>query len=671
MSESRHNGWHYMRPLRRGSVPRRIIVCDTETYRQEADQCPGETTLRLRLACLNVYAWEDGRYDITKSYVVHTWRDFWHTVSISCRRACPTWLFAHNLGFDLTVTHFWEVLESGWFDLTNERLATKKTGAGDSEEVDTDHGLTVLTDPPVIISGWIDGQKLVMVDWFNYCRQSLEEIAKSLGKMKLPIPAEEQDDDDWEMYCRNDVAILAKSVIGTIEKWHCEIDAPWGYTGPSLAMSAFRRRYLKDRQVLIHRDEKTLELERLSYYGGEIITGYRGVVIDDGGVEDERGNVNEWGEADRSGTVYCLDTNSLYPYVMSTEHLPCKLEGTVYKNDLSYLYGLWPHVQYCAMVRIKSAINTYPVRVDKSTLMPLLPGDYSFNGSFDRTQGRVVYAYGNYWTVLCGRELFQALEQGDIEDVKFATKYSCEPFLKEFADEFYRRRISSNENGDRASAVFYKLILTSLHGKFGQTAGGWEESEACCPPLLWGQWVETTVPGGPVHTRRSLGGRVQKLEAKREHPSSVPIVSASIASAGRWIMSIRRRLLAGDGVYYGDTDSIHTSEAGYRRLQDDGFIDQTEVGKMRLVKVGKYARYVGQKYYKVDADWVHAGIGRTARNVATDVFSFPMFTGVADAIKTNPPGEVQVKEIQKRIAKIPLSGRLLPDGTVVPHEIRD
>lgn len=663
--------WHFLRPLKAGGCPKRIIVFDTETFCQEADQNPAHKELRFRIACMSVWVKIKVGYKCIRRHAVYSTQQFWQVIAFESSKRCTTWIIAHNLGFDLTTVHFWDELEHGRFDVTHSEVEVIDEYQTSGKTVIEDKGFMVLTDPPTIINGWIGDNHVVMVDWFNYFRQSLAEIGESLGIAKLPIPADDSLDCHWFEYCERDVKILERSVIETITTWEREVGAPWAFTGPSLAMNAIRRKYLNEKQVLVHRDYAALECERLAYYGGEVVNGYIGSIIDDGGPDNGDTYTGDAGYPERSGRVYCLDTNSLYPWVMSETYLPCRMSKEVSGATPFAICLGWPSLQYCAVVRICCDDRTYPVRVDQATLAPILPERYACDGSFSRNSGRVVHATGSYWTCLCGSELFEAADNGDIAEIGRCWQYHCEPFLEDFANEFYRRRVEQMAKGDKAGSIFYKLLLNSSHGKWGQTSGGWVDYELDCPAKLWGQWIEVGAYTGQVYTYRSLGGRVQRQQARGEHRNSMPIISAAIASAGRARMQGVRRKLGGNGFYYQDTDSIHCNEECYRVLADSGEIDPTRLGSLRLVKIGQYAVYIGQKCYKIGSEWTHPGIGKKAKEIEPGVFQFTKFDGIASTIQSNPPGNVLVRDVRQVMRSAVVSGQVLSNGNVIPHAVYD
>src|SRR5271166_5416939 len=130
-------------------MPRRIVVFDTETYTQSGDENPGCVQCKFRCACLSLWTVNKGVYRRKRTWHVDSIAAFWTVLQTITSERETTWIIAHNIGFDLTVLHFWDLFERGIFDTTNQPAETVETDDGNEEVVKDEKGFVVLSDPPV------------------------------------------------------------------------------------------------------------------------------------------------------------------------------------------------------------------------------------------------------------------------------------------------------------------------------------------------------------------------------------------------------------------------------------------------------------------------------------------------------------------------------------------
>lgn len=661
--------WRFLTTLKSDRVPRSLIFLDTETLTALAENRRSKKACVFSLGCICSLRWEGGKPTRLRWEDARTTDEFWEKFTSLIRGRETNWVFAHNLGFDLTVLKFWERVENGDFTW---QVREYKDGdqEGDQEEEFVDkRGYIVISDPPTILKGWWQGKPVVMVDWLNYMRQPLAVLGESIGLPKLPIPQVCDPHSKWLEYCYRDVDILRRSVCRTIGLWESEKCGPWAPTAAGLASNYFRRRSLKEREIEIHNNEMALGYERWSYYGGQVLNGWIGEVIDDNGPDGQVSEFQHGGMYLRCGRVYVCDVNSLYPHVMASDLMPARL--STYQRSSEFTDVLFKHRDLVgiAYVRINSEWADYPVRVDPVTFEPLLRGDQEPD-KVDVPRGtRTLYARGRFWTVLAGAELTQAMRAGHVDEVRGGFLYYGTTCFRKAVNELWQRKQAADKAGNKMDRKFWKLVLNSIYGKFGQKGDKWIDRPDIAPKCLWGQWASLNYDTKESMLLRSIGGWTQQLVRETDSPNSCPAIAACITAGGRARMRELRSIAGLSQVYYQDTDSLHLTRKGYDELLEADEIAQDEIGKLKLEKVARSAFYFGQKQYKLDGNWTMPGITGKAIWKGGMTWQQDEFARLATIIASTPPIAVPITERRLSFGKLELTGEYKIPGFVLPYRI--
>lgn len=224
--------------------PRRLITFDTETRWRDVN---GRTvhSLRLWVARCRELVTVDGQLagQFTASGTTCAGLAEW--IDKRALRDHSTWVFAHNLHFDLAVSDLIVQLCRRGYSLT-------------------DHALTNTTVWARLHRG---NHRLVIADSHSWLGLKLDAIAKLLGTRKLRLPDNDDSDAAWLARCERDVDVLETAMLQLIEWWRESSLGPWGVTGTACGWSAARR--LSPRSmVLIDPDPKRRALERRAISGG-------------------------------------------------------------------------------------------------------------------------------------------------------------------------------------------------------------------------------------------------------------------------------------------------------------------------------------------------------------------------------------------------------------------
>ena len=658
--------WTYLAPLKGESVPRNVVFFDTETWPEAEKPEPVVTKHVFRLACASRGRWEKGGLQKQKSERFNHWDLLWTWLLLQCRPRETTWIFAHNLGFDLTVSNFWMFVEK------------QRINIGQGQDVDRmgEHTVPVktrkvkpycvLSDPPTVIHGVWNERSFYLVDSFNYFKSSLADMALSVGMTKLPMPDYAALESEWFRYCENDVAVLQAAVCRLIQWWEIGKYGPWGPTAASLAWNAFRRKFLPEREILCHGHTEVLALERHSYYGGQVVTPFIGSVGEPVDRGEEGHYVDDNGRPACFGPVHVLDVTSLYPYILANFPMPGRLKSTGGNVSMSEVNDMITEYPIVARVRISSVDEDFPCHVEPDSGVPVLNPDKRCVDRSPYLPMQTVFARGHFDTVLCGPELVRAMDTGCVDKIVCYACYEPTWCIAEYVGYFWGERILARGMGDKAWEGFVKMLLNSLSGKFGQRRGLWEKAKGAIAPVPWGPWVQHSADTGQSVTMRSIGWLPQQQTERGETSVSTPIISAYICSAAREVMRSYRSLAGARQVYYQDTDSIHCTTLGFNRLVDSGFVMPFEMGMLRHVYQAARALYCGPKHYRLDGTWTIGGIRASARLTADGAWIQSEWQRLPDVISKRPDGAVRVTEKTHFLRSSHPTGEMRPDGWVYP-----
>lgn len=156
-----------------------------------------------------------------------------------------TWLYAHNLGFDLTTSRLIDHLHRlGWTMGRWDFAGRNVTGSMRKRS-----------------------KRIRLADSTSILPHPLAHIGNTLGRHKLPMPTPEASEEDWLEYCTQDVLILADAILTLMDWWDTEKLGHWTASGPGLGWNAMRHKG-PPRMFLINHDHGSAEDDRKAVRGG-------------------------------------------------------------------------------------------------------------------------------------------------------------------------------------------------------------------------------------------------------------------------------------------------------------------------------------------------------------------------------------------------------------------
>lgn len=606
-------------------MPAAIVLLDTETQETDVDYDPARKRLVLFFGKARYIRLRKGRFcncdEITFTKAV----DFWKWLLPYLHRKTSTWLFAHNLAFDLTIVDFWQLLEAGILTFANP-LRKVKTDEFGTEPARPAKALFVDGDPPSIIGTYSsNGGNLVCVDSLNYFGMSLADLGTLVSLPKLDTPSPQATDSVWHRYCGRDIDILDNAVRRLIEFTKQNNYGRFRWTAASLAMAAYRHR-LGDTRINFERPEAVQQLERQAYYGGRV------ELLKTGNVDCE---------------VFELDVASMYPSVMIDNWFPYALQDTWETNQGAYDARTDPRLFTAAEVLVQSETTSYPFRCRDGTY----------------------YCRGSFWTTLCGAELRDAFRSGHIRSVARWARYRMHRLFTEYITHFWSERAKYAASGQRLEEYLCKQMLNSLYGKFGQQSPRWEDCHCDLEPWAWGRRIIRRADTGENIVYRSIAGHVQKQTAAGEHKQSFAAIAAWVTAYARQRMRRLVEIAGARNVFYVVNDALYVNKAGILNLRLAGEVQDGELGKLRAKRYGKDAHFWAANNYRIGNERVLSGVHKKAEHIGGTTYRETVFQRMGDIIADRPQSSVETRMQFKVLVNKVKRSHVDADGWTFPITI--
>lgn len=477
----------------------------------------------------------------------------------------------------------------------------------------------ILGDPPNYVR-WKKGDRtLKMLDTTNYWKMTLKKLGEKVGLEKYDLPPDWHDVEASDRYCRRDVEI----VLAAVQQWIAYLkEHDFGGLSISLAQQAWRaytHRFMTH-PIYIDNNVEALALSRSAYYGGRTEAWTVGTFVHD---------------------VTCLDVNSMYPYVMRTYEYPTRLHGRYSRISRDELIKWVDRYAITANCTLRTDRPFYPLRSDRGLLFPI----------------------GTFTTVLSTPEISAALEADELVECHAACIYSKAPIFQTYIDEMYALRQQYIIAKDEAGKTFTKDLQNHLYGKFGQRAGN-EVIVGDCDPKLFRVETEIDAETGKRYRWRYIGGRILLREDSGESRESHPAIAAHVTAYARCRLWYLAETAGIENVHYMDTDSLHVSQEGRRRLA--AYCDPSQLGALKVEKEIDTAVYYGPKDYELDGKRVIKGVRSNATELDVGVFSQSQWVSLKGATVAEHRGAPLVRQIEKRFTRQYKKGTVQSNNRVSP-----
>ena len=446
-----------------------------------------------------------------------------------CYKSQTLYVFAHNIFYDTKLSRVIELL-------------VKNHGY----EIDR----VYLTHSDTTIIRLKKGNKrMVFIDTLNYFKCPLRELGKVVGCEKMEIDIFNASEKELFEYCKRDVEIIKKAILRLCEFLEKNDLGSFGWTVSSIAFKVFRHKFMKHK-ICIHHNKEVQELEKNAYYGGR---------------------VEVYVVGKRLQNVYKLDVNSMYPYVMKKYRYPTKLVK---------------YVKECSIDELKRRIKNGFLAIGRFVVETNEPV-YPF-----RHKGKLYFPVNRFETYLSTPEIEYALKKGHIKEVKEVAFYGGDYIFKDFVNTLYNERLNAKKDNRIADVTFFKYLLNSLYGKFGQRER--EILYELKTDDIQYYCQDSKLNGIPID---EIGFYNKVFYVNKEEKFSFNSFCAIAVHVTAYARMYLYKLIKKAGiknVYYVDTDSLFVNEEGYKRLSK--YLDNYELGKLKLEDIGELIAYNVKNY---------------------------------------------------------------------------
>lgn len=556
-----------------------------------------------------------------------------------------TWLYTHNVVFDLSVTNLVFYLgQLGW------ELSSRFAVGGESMWCILHKGAreTVRADRP-----GPDGKPAKRVKWLHTLTIAdsaslfpgpLAQLAQYVGVEKPVVDFETATDAEIAARCHADTEILKRAVLQMMDWWDANDLGHWTVTGPGQAWQTYKRT-LGPRQVVIDHDPAILELERAAVYGG------RRDVFRVGPLPPGR-----YGE---------IDYTAAYPTIAAEYPLPARAACEV--NDYHRAQAMKGRVSpgMLAEVTICTPRPRWPVRIG----------------------GRVFYPTGRFRTTLAAPDIQAAADAHCLEAVHEGWLFTLTSHLRDWA-----RLVLSWVNDKTGKIpgvvkIWAKAASRFAIGKYAQK--GWRTERYYGPPCE-GWQIEQCADGwtGTKGVMTGVNGEWWLSWADQRGEHERPAVLAFIESHTRRRLGDIIESPYGPAVFQCDTDGVMVSHTLLAQLAEtmgqkwhNGRPVPRSTGDvieywndlsypLIMREKAQHARVVihGAQQVVLDGKLRAAGVPRGAWKTDEQTYMARLWPGLSWQSRHAPPGGYARPVQPYRIKGSYAAAWALQDGTVRPVE---
>lgn len=398
-----------------------------------------------------------------------------------------TWLYAHNVTFDLVSCSLAEYLAAlGW------ELSSRHALSGAAPWLILHKGRQVA--PEVKATRTKPGRParvkwqhtLTIVDSFSLFPVGIDQLSAFCSVTKPPLPAQDDDPAVWLARCTADVTILSESVLGLMDWWDERDLGKWSLSGAACGWNSYRHK-IGPKDVVIDPDPDILLWEHQALYGG-------------------RRDVFRCGDLP-TGRYAEIDFTAAYPTIAATQPLPCKrmgpLTATIAKAVLD---GRCPY-GIVAEVEIVTEQPRYPLR----------------------SLGRVFYPVGQFRTVMAGPEIIDAHQRGCLVEVGKGYFYAMSGHMQTWANWVLGLQRGGEDAESGPVRIWAKAASRSVCGKWAQR--GWSTQPIPGPPGPGWSYEDAWVAGSDARVSVcGLAGQHYLSMADQESEHEFPAILAYIES---------------------------------------------------------------------------------------------------------------------------------------------
>ena len=471
-----------------------------------------------------------------------------------------------------------------------------------------------------------DSRKVVFLSTQNFMGLSVEKMGKLLGIPKYEVDFKTATDEQLKQHCKVDVIII-KTMF---ERWldytqRCNM-GKFRNTRSSQALTAFRSKFMSHK-IYIHSNENTIKLERDSYFGGRTECYYKGTI--------------------KNRTIYKLDINSQYPYVMSNYQYPVRL---LWSGKCSSIKRLAEHLKkYAVTARVYIGLE-----------QPIVP---------KRIDGHTCFPIGEFDCVVSTETLKRLLKSNSILKVGEIAVYDTASIFRDYMSFFGKEKEQFSKQEDTFGREMAKYFMNCLYGKWGQHKETVVYVEESNPYIVK---TETTVNLDTGYRGRivTYGGLTTFYEDRGEiGTNSFVAIAAHVTENARFLLWDYMVIAGRKNVFYCDTDSLFVNVTGYRKLKKH--IHPNKIGKLKIEATTRKCIIQGNKDYIFGTEVKCKGIRKDAKELNPRQYKQHYFPTLAGFLREPIVEGYTVKTIVKVLTGEYTKGIVLNTGYIIPFTITE
>lgn len=599
--------------------PRHLFAFDTETRNEPINE--EETRLVWKLGTAIYYDRKDHTTNTLKTTNANELVVF---LLDSVPKRGTLWVYAHNIYFDFKVAGLHTALPEHGYKLEWFYFSA---GGGNA-----------------IIVFKRGTQKIKLINTFNYYPLKLAKIGKIIGLDKWNVDFETSDTTTLMNYCFRDCEIVMEAMKLFHNTMETHLGVCASLTAGSTAYSAWRNTQ-GGSWVNFHDDSTLTAWERMAYKGGRTECFRLGAL---------------------PGRWHCLDINSMYPFIMSTTPIPCRIvKAFGIKNQYESIQGAGWWRKLSRFVVHDDEGFTLRRDGSRAGIMAdcLLRVDQPAIGVMH--EDKLCFPVGTFRVTLACSEFEYAFNSRWIEQVYAVEIWRMDQPFSEYVERIWTLRHEFQRSNNHGMATAIKLVGNSLYGKFAQRKIIEVGREPCEIDAIRSEIC--VLEGGKGVLWELCGQRVYMLTTQEATRRTHYPVAAQITAAARLYLW---RLICHAGkenVAYVDTDSLFVNDNGYARL---GTFLGDSLGDLKVEWTDERLEVHGLKDYRTSVLAKRKGIKEDAVFVESqNAWRQTQFVGLRGDLRTGNKKGIIIKTVHKKLARKYSKGTVAQDGTVKPLEL--
>lgn len=594
-----HRTDHWLTQLKGTKLPNHHLVMDTEA---ELTRVGSRYEHRFAVAAIS-HVVRDGTmlYGAAPPKRINSAESLWGQISAEAAACGELVVWAHNLAYDLRVSDALAQLTEREWELENISLVPQATW-----------------------SSWRYGKtKLMLCDTLSWLPVPLDKIAAALGKNRARPNYVTASLVELAECCLVDTLILSVAVCRMLNYLRSNDLGNFRPTGSGQSHAALRRRFLPERSIRVHCDNRALVAEREAAHTGRC---------------------EAWRHGRIKETLHEYDLNLAYCRIAAENQLPGELAGERAHLTFKDWALLEPEYAVLAEVIVNADYPVVPVTTDEGVIWPV----------------------GNFRTVLWDCELDQLyLHTNDIQ-IRRAWLYRRTNALQSMCQWLLDRLHPDDEQAGQLEKRMLKHWARTVVGRCGLRYRSWEPFGTHPRPDMCISY-EPDDDTGEVNQNMRIGRQMLQLSALTESHSSVPAIPSWVAARCR-VALWQLILFAGvDNVYYMDTDGLLVNTTGRNNMER--MTAQWRGGSIVYKGEHRGVTIYGPRNVELGDERRLSGVPKRAIRRDELTFEGETWSGLEYALQS---GHTDVVEVSQRFWRVtPADSRRIhnDDGTTQPHRL--